>query len=150
MTNVNVLERTSNLVLPTHYVELDRDEMSYVDGGGFFVGINLSASFCASLASWVPMSVKTGGVGLGSIFSAAMAVPQINALVSPILAGVNAALGAIPIIGWIAIGILAASLAVVLVTAMVAGSQGKGFRFGFNVKTKWFIPVGVSFVCEMR
>lgn len=36
MTNVNVLERTSNLVLPTHYVELDRDEMSYVDGGGLF------------------------------------------------------------------------------------------------------------------
>ena len=33
MTNELVLERTSNLVMPTHYVELDMDEMSYVIGG---------------------------------------------------------------------------------------------------------------------
>ncbi len=33
MTNEMVLDRKSNLVMPTHYVELDREEMSYVDGG---------------------------------------------------------------------------------------------------------------------
>lgn len=36
MMSEMVLERTSNLVMPTHYVELDMDEMSYVDGGGLF------------------------------------------------------------------------------------------------------------------
>lgn len=33
MTNEMVLERTSCLVMPSHYVELDEKEMSYVDGG---------------------------------------------------------------------------------------------------------------------
>lgn len=33
MTNAMVLERTSSLVMPTHYVELDSEEMSYVTGG---------------------------------------------------------------------------------------------------------------------
>ncbi len=33
MTNEMVLERKSNLVMPSHYVELDREEMAYVDGG---------------------------------------------------------------------------------------------------------------------
>ena len=28
-----ILEKRSNLVMPTHYVELDSEEMSYVDGG---------------------------------------------------------------------------------------------------------------------
>lgn len=35
MTNEMVLERTSNLVMPSHYVELDSEEMSYVEGGLF-------------------------------------------------------------------------------------------------------------------
>ena len=33
MTKEMVLERKSNLVMPSHYVELDREEMSYVEGG---------------------------------------------------------------------------------------------------------------------
>ena len=33
MTNEMVLQRTSNLVMPTHYIELDCEEMSYVYGG---------------------------------------------------------------------------------------------------------------------
>lgn len=39
MMSEMVLERTSNLVMPSHYVELDRDEMSYVDGGGLSVTV---------------------------------------------------------------------------------------------------------------
>ncbi|MCM1367577.1 MAG: hypothetical protein NC184_02040 [Roseburia sp.] len=151
MTNTNVMKRASGLVMPTHYVELDADEMSYVDGGDFFVGINLSASFCGALASYVPMSMKTGGVGLGSFFSVAMSIPQVNAVVAPILAGVKAGLAAIPIIGWIAIGVLAAATITVLATALYAGTQGKGFKFGFNVRTGWFgIPKGANFVCEIK
>ncbi len=63
MTNEMVLERTSNLVMPSHYVELDSDEMSYVDGGyelikkhilwwDITIGISLSATECADLAAF--------------------------------------------------------------------------------------------------
>ncbi|MCM1367580.1 MAG: Blp family class II bacteriocin [Roseburia sp.] len=40
MTDNAVLNHVSNLVMPTHYVELDSDEMSYVDGG-WIVTVNL-------------------------------------------------------------------------------------------------------------
>ena len=51
MTNEMVLERTSNLVMPLHYVELDRDEMSYVDGGwnwSKFWGWTAAVAACAA------------------------------------------------------------------------------------------------------
>ena len=34
--NEMTIERKSNLVMPSHYVELDRDEMSYIDGGAWW------------------------------------------------------------------------------------------------------------------
>ena len=34
-----VFEKRSNLVMPTHYVELDSEEMSYVEGGGWFTDV---------------------------------------------------------------------------------------------------------------
>ena len=37
MTNAIVLNKTSKLVMPSHYVELDWDEMSYVEGGDYFL-----------------------------------------------------------------------------------------------------------------
>lgn len=56
MTNEIVLERASNLVLPSHYVELDKEEMSYVDGGLFgkiFATICLGIVAVASLVGAV-------------------------------------------------------------------------------------------------
>lgn len=55
MTNEMVLDRTSNLVMPVHYVELDRDEMSYVDGGkipwwgGLLVGVAVCVISAAAI-----------------------------------------------------------------------------------------------------
>ncbi len=53
MTNEMVLERKSNLVMPTHYVELDEEEMSYVKGGAFWwvcdalsIGIGIASVIC--------------------------------------------------------------------------------------------------------
>ena len=151
MTNAIVLNETSNLVMPSHYMELDMEEMSYVDGGDFFIGISLSASFCIALTQYVPLSVKTGGIDLGTLGSIAMSNPIISSIVTPILTGVKAALAAIPIIGLIAIGVLVAATLTILGTALYAGSHGKGFKFGFEITTGWFgIPTGANFICGMQ
>lgn len=50
MTNEMVLKRTSNLVMPSHYVELMEDEISYLAGmlvcgamgNGFKIGLEVS------------------------------------------------------------------------------------------------------------
>lgn len=74
MMSEMVLERTSNLVMPSHYVELDNDEMSYVDGGGLFgkiwgtictavVGVaTIVGGICALLVPEPTMVTKVGGV----------------------------------------------------------------------------------------
>ena len=59
MTNAIVLNKTSNLVMPSHYIELDREEMRYVDGG-----IYLLNSFCATITA---LSGAVGMVGLGVV-----------------------------------------------------------------------------------
>lgn len=63
MTNEMVLERTSNLVMPSHYVELDKEEMSYVNGGlgpvtWFFLGI---VAGCAT--GWIADGAVTATTG---------------------------------------------------------------------------------------
>jgi hypothetical protein len=141
--------KRSNLVLPTSGYELDREEMSYVEGGDFFVGINMSASLCYSISSFVPMSAKTGGIGMGTLFSIAMGIPQVSAIVTPIISSVSTALASIPVVGWIAIIAFGLGVAAALGAAIVAGNMGKGYKFGVNVKTGWLgIPTGCSFVCQ--
>lgn len=55
MTNEMVLQRTSNLVMPTHYMELDKEEMSYVEGGGI-ISYNIEIYLCESTLK----SIMTG------------------------------------------------------------------------------------------
>jgi hypothetical protein len=57
MTNEMVLQRTSNLVMPTHYIELDCEEMSYVYGGEIISLSELNAD-------------KNGWLAAGIIWSA--------------------------------------------------------------------------------
>lgn len=151
MTKETIFERTSNLIMPSHCVELDSDEMSYVDGGNFFVGVSLSASFCIALAQYVPMAAKTGGIGIGTLASIAMSNPIINSMITPILTGIKSALSLIPVVGWVAIGVLCAVTLTILGTALYAGLNGKGFKFGWEIKTGWFgIPVGANFICGLQ
>ena len=70
MTNEMVLERTSNLVMPSYYVELDSEEMSYVTGGEV---ISLSTL----------ISDKNGWLAAGIIWAADAALAA-----------------AIPFVGW--------------------------------------------------
>ena len=56
MTNEMVLERTSSLVMPSNYVELYMDEMSYVDGGAWL-----------GVVGWICQGI---GLGLGIASSA--------------------------------------------------------------------------------
>ena len=92
MTNEMVLERKSNLVMPSHYVELDRDEMTYVEGGGrFTVTVSCTAGGLVSgLTSGVITGFLTGFFsGLGTKFGKYGGV--IGALIG---AAVGALLGA--------------------------------------------------------
>lgn len=57
MTNTLALERRSNLVMPTHYVELDDEEMAYVDGG-------ISTSAVAAIID-VGLFAICGAINLG-------------------------------------------------------------------------------------
>ena len=61
--------------------------------------------------------------------------------------------GSIPIVGWIALAILAGIALVVQISIFVAmyvnGSNNKGFRVGVDVLTGWFgIPYWCIWVCE--
>lgn len=48
--NELILNKTSNLVMPTNYIELDNEEISYVDGGGSYsFKIRISAETVGSL-----------------------------------------------------------------------------------------------------
>lgn len=68
MTNAMVLERTSNLVMPSHYIELDIDKMSYVDGGwkwswgGFLSVIGGVISVAAGIVSIVTGAGTAAGI----------------------------------------------------------------------------------------
>jgi len=60
---------------------------------------------------------------------------------------------AIPIVGWIALGILAGIVYTVklaiFIAMLVNGYYGTGFKVGVDVKTGFLgIPTGVKWVCE--
>ncbi len=55
MTNAAVLNKTSNLVMPSHYVELDSNEMFYVEGGGI-ISYDVEIYLCESTLK----SIMTG------------------------------------------------------------------------------------------
>ena len=88
----------SNLILPTNYYELDREEMSYVEGGGTLnISVTISCTFgglIEGLLSGVITSLVTGLTGgLGAIV-AAIVGPIINKLLGNIISStINNALG---------------------------------------------------------
>ena len=56
----NVKTKRSNLVMPTHYQELTREEMEYVDGGGLFSKI--WDTVCAAVGGCATIVAGVGGV----------------------------------------------------------------------------------------
>ncbi|MHB8126895.1 MAG: hypothetical protein ACYDEJ_14915 [Desulfitobacteriaceae bacterium] len=56
---------SGGMVLPANYVEIDRDEMTYIEGGGF--GINVVPVRLAGAIFTTLIGSIIGGVGVGSI-----------------------------------------------------------------------------------
>lgn len=86
MTNVVVMNKTSNLVMPVHYVELDRNEMSYVEGGLYIgqevVDTIVFAISATTLQYGIP-AVAAAIKGVGSLlFSTLHAIPVIGSFLA--------------------------------------------------------------------
>ena len=136
-----ILEKRSNLVMPTHYVELDSEEMSYIEGG-LYLSYGLMNSFVLACG-------KAGANVWGSIGS--MLAPTIAALggiksaLFTALSSIAAWFNGIPVIGQI-ICLWALANATYLVGAMTtAYIQKKGVDI--SIKWKWFIPYVDSKIC---
>ena len=94
MTNEMVLNRTSSLVMPSYYVELDRDEMAYVEGGVncYTVTSNFTSEALAIMALGASIVgtahlVKCLGTGILSL-TGATGVGLIVGTLTKILAGI--------------------------------------------------------------
>ena len=130
---------------------MDREEMMYVEGGDFFVGISVSATIARSL--WTrgqrTVGLASGGLSVLALGKIAMTMLGFDVYLAPYLAAISSALSTIPVVGWVAIGIIAFATVAIYGTILYAGSIGRGFKIGVNVKTGWFgIPKGVDFVCD--
>ena len=127
MTNVAVLNKTSNLVMPSHYVELDREEMSYVEGGLSLSSEGLYLSYDDIMVFSVVAG--TNMYALATIMSAATAWICST--------GIGAVL-------W---GLFSVSSCYIAIQALSAFSQGKGLMISVEFAKIWFlsIPCGLNF-----
>lgn len=130
MTNAMVLERTSNLVMPSHYVELDDEEMSYVDGG-IYVSYN-------TLQAAVWASGKNGANIGGAISAYSAAFGGIAAMFSTYASSLFSWVNALPIVGQIIFAYVLANAITVGIAMATAYVQKKGVDIG--VGWWWFIP----------
>lgn len=124
MTNAAVLNKTSNLVMPSHYVELDMDEMSYVEGG-VFLGINLSAAQCTQFCTMAAS-------GIGTVMKSAKAMSIIASKITSLFAWVNC----LPIFGQIVFGVIVATALTLVALVVSAAFMNKGLKLGFDVNYK--------------
>lgn len=132
------------LVLPEDSYEMTYEDECETTGGSFFVGINMSADQTRGFYDWVLSKAQGSGLTgtglLGFAFACFKCTSYYGALTS--------ALAAIPVVGWIALGIVAASALTIATATFIHGKNNQAFRLGFKVKTFWGIPTGVSFICE--
>lgn len=130
MTNEMVLDRTSNLVMPSHYVELDSDEMSYVEGG---IYISYSTMQSAVLAFG-----KNGADVPGTITAYSAAFGGVAAMFSTYVSAIFSWVNSLPIIGQIIFAYVLANAITVGIGMATAYIQKKGIDIG--VGWWWFIP----------
>jgi len=117
----------------------------------FFVGISKSKQDCVNLYNTVMniFGIYTEvDAYLPTIIAGLMSIPVVNATISAILGTLKAICVAIPIIGWIALGILVGVELAIATTMFICGSNNNGFEVGVKVKTGFLgIPTGVKWVC---
>jgi hypothetical protein len=121
----------------------------------FFVGINVPASECIWLYNNIVdifgtiLDIYDIGSQLWAAVQTTIFATMATSAVNSILLGIKSLCASIPVVGWIALGLITAVEVTIFVTMLVKGSQGKGFKVGFDVKTGWFgIPTGVKWVCQ--
>ncbi|MDR1905440.1 MAG: hypothetical protein LBQ27_00790 [Clostridiales bacterium] len=129
MTDVLVMKR-SNLVLPNGFVEIDREEMSYVEGG-----ISLSSN--GLYFSQNDILAVTFAFGTNPYLVAA----GLSALSSWICSS------GIGVIIW---GLFSVSSTYIAIKALAALSQDKGLMISVEWEKIWCIPVpcGLSFTIQ--
>ncbi len=111
-----VLKREYALQLPTSYVDVDRDEMEYVDGGAHITYIsNSKISFAVAAIGFAGKNIGWGKL-----------LPYIPVLFSWV--------NALPLAGQVAFAYIVANAANVAVKTATALATGKGI----NVDLKWY------------
>lgn len=112
------------LRMPSNYVNVEREEMEYVDGGGFYYMDN------TAVVGFVSSFIQAGGIA--SLASVGLLTVDIAGA-----AGTIAAM--IPGIGWAAALFIAANAAAFSFACINAVIQGKGVDIGIQ------FPTGFSF-----
>lgn len=127
MTNNTVLSNVSNLVMPTHYVELDNDEMSYVDGGFYISNGNIWKVLAA--CAFNPVGATLVGLGIYKLAAKITALGgKLGAKIGGVIGGwVGSIIGGL--LGLAALGSVAWTVADALI-------QGKGINVTW--KKTWF------------
>ena len=131
--------RKSNLVVPEGFVELDREEMTYVDGGDYYI----DNSMCTNIIGVVFAGIYVGGVTLAAAIMCGMVTKaalsgMVYSLIGHITS-INVFLGGLlAVIGKFAVE--------VLFNMTIASFSGKGVSLETIKIWGWDtgIPVGVS------
>ena len=125
-----ILEKRSNLVMPTHYVELDSEEMSYVEGGLSLTsqGLYFSNSDIFAITQVVGYNAYAVAFGLSALSSWICST------------GIGAIL-------W---GLFSLSSAYVAIKAISAVTQGKGLMLSIEWAKIWFIKVPCGLNLEVK
>ena len=118
--------RKSNLVVPEGFVELDREEMTYFDGG-FYISYDDMKSFI----------LATGRYGANVGATAAAIISQlggIKAALSLAYHSITAWINTVPLVGQVLYGYLALNAVYLIGKMATAYLQQQGVEIGF----RWF------------
>ncbi len=137
MTNTMVLERQNTLIMPSNYEELNREEMTYVDGGSVYISNSTLVSVCQVVFGCIafnPIGTVLAAIGISKAYTMLCAgVTKIAAKIgifSKILGVAFAIMGIMTI----------KDVGLVMIDALL---QGKGVEI--KVKTTWFgLPYGLE------
>lgn len=139
MTNVLSLNKASNLVMPKHYIELDREEMIYIDGGDYYISNNA----CSTIVGIVCGGLYFGGVGLATAimcgFVTKAAISGLFASIVSTVTAVNVVLGGL-------LAVIGEFVLEVFVNMCIAVGRGESVVIETLKIWKWDtgIPMGVG------
>ena len=130
-------KKRSNLVMPTHYQELTREEMEYVDGG-VFIGIRMTSKQVQDFMAGLDFAVSIiDMVGISTV--APIIGKSLTTVCSPLIAA-----GPLGIAALAVIGAAATAIGVALFTSY---AMGVGFECGVDISINWRFKIKAQFRC---